>query len=281
MSTRPTSPPGSARSDVDIDAATADGGTAAVDRHGEALDARQAPSAADGSFADGALATPAEPSDPEPVDSPPETPAPAASSTRWRRLLPFVAIAAVLAGIGLGYYIYETGKRVKIDDAIVTAPSTTLTPRGGGTLKQVYASVGDMVRAHRPVARVGNEVITSDFPGTVISIRQDLGASIPAGATVATLINRGDLRAVGLVKEDSGLSDLRIGQRATVKVDAFGGREFRGVVDEISNQPHDQDLSFSISDKREEREYEVKVRFDGGPAPVLEQGMSAKLWVYK
>jgi hypothetical protein len=74
---------------------------------------------------------------------------------------------------------------------------------------------------------------------------------------------------------------VHIGQRAVVTVDAFGGREFHGVVDEVSQQPREQGIAFSISDKREVREFEVKVRFNGPPDPVLQQGMSARLWVYK
>jgi hypothetical protein len=86
---------------------------------------------------------------------------------------------------------------------------------------------------------------------------------------------------VGLIDEDKGLADLRIGQRATVEVDAFGGRKFLGTVEEVSDRPHRQDVAFSISDKREERQYEVKVRLDGRPDPGLKQGMSARIWVRK
>jgi len=218
----------------------------------------------------------------EEIDDGPAGPgAPERRSIPWRRIVPVAAIVLALAGAGAGYYIWQVSQRVKIDDAAIDAPQTTLPAHAGGNLKAVYASVGDMVRPYRPLARVGNEVITSDVSGMVISIRQDVGAFVPPGTTVVTLINPGALRAEGQVEEDKGLADLRIGQSAVVKVDAFGGRRFPGVVEEISDQPHQQDLNFSISDKRETRKYDVKVRLSGPPKPGLKQGMSARIWVYK
>lgn len=201
--------------------------------------------------------------------------------SRWRRIAPVAGIVALLAVAGIGYQVWRSSQRIEIEDSTITAPQVPVRSSGGGTLRQVYSAVGDDVRAHRPIARVGNEVITSDVPGTVVGIRDDVGSFISPGATVAWLIDRGELRAVGLIDEDEGLADLRIGQRATVKADTWGGREFFGTVEEISDRPHRQDIQFSISEKREARQYEVKVRFDGEPDPGLKQGMSARIWVRK
>jgi multidrug resistance efflux pump len=128
---------------------------------------------------------------------------------------------------------------------------------------------------------VGNEVVTADVSGTVTSIRQDIGAYVPPGTPVATLINRGDLRVVGRLKEDQGLSSIRIGQRADVTVDALGGRDFPGTVENVSKQPRDAGVAFAITDKRQTREYDVTVRLNRGLDPGMQQGMSARIWVYK
>jgi hypothetical protein len=45
--------------------------------------------------------------------------------------------------------------------------------------------------------------------------------------------------------------------------------------------PIQSDIVFSISDKREEKEFEVKATFDADAYPELKNGMSAKMWVYK
>ena len=200
---------------------------------------------------------------------------------RFRRLLP-ATVAIVVVGLALlGYQAWQGTKRVELEDAAIRAPQVNLIARSGGELKQVYASVGDDVPAHRPVARVGNEVISPDVPGTVVSIRDDIGANIAPGTMVAGLIDRSDLRAVGLVDEDGGLSDLRLGQRAKVELDAFPDRTFTGYVEEISRRPSDQAVNFAISDRDEARQYEVKVRLDGSPDPELRQGLSAEVEVTK
>ena len=181
----------------------------------------------------------------------------------------------------LGYQAWQGTKRVELEDAAIRAPQVNLPARGGGELKQVYASVGDDVRALAPVARVGNEVISADVPGTIVTIRDDIGADIAPGTVVAGLIDRNDLRAVGLVDEDGGLSDLRLGQRATIELDAFPDRTFTGYVEEISRRPSDQAVNFAISDREEARQYEVKVRLDGSPDTELRQGLSATVEVTK
>jgi hypothetical protein len=65
------------------------------------------------------------------------------------------------------------------------------------------------------------------------------------------------------------------------KVDAFGDKKYYGVVDEISSTSHESDVVFSISDKREKKKFDIKVRFNLAEYPELKNGMSAKLWVYK
>jgi multidrug resistance efflux pump len=220
---------------------------------------------------------------PDPAAAPTQETADAGSSgrRRFRRLIPVTA-AIVVVGLGLlGYQAWQGTKRVDLEDAAIRAPQVNLPARAGGELKQVYASVGDDVRALAPVARVGNEVISADVPGTIVSIRDDIGANIAPGTVVAGLIDRDDLRAVGLVDEDGGLSDLRLGQRATIALDAFPDRTFTGYVEEISRRPSDQAVNFAISDRDEARQYEVKVRLDGSPDFELRQGLSATVEVTK
>lgn len=202
-------------------------------------------------------------------------------SRRRRRVIGFSAVVIVLGIAGLGYEIWRNATWVDLENEMISAPQVTVPARAGGTLKAVYASLGDQVQANRPIARVGNEVITSDVSGTVVTIRDDLGAVIAPGTAVAGLIDRGDLRAVGTVDEDKGLEDLHIGQRAEVEVDAFSGRSFTGFVEDISARPQQQAVTFSISDKDDPREYEITVRLDGEPDPDLRQGMSGDISVRK
>jgi multidrug resistance efflux pump len=198
-----------------------------------------------------------------------------------RRLI-IVTVLAVLIGGGAWLFFEIRGAGiVDLDDASITAPQVDIRALAGGTLDEVDASIGDEVAARRPLARVGNEVISADVTGTVISIREDLGAQIAPGTVVASVIEPDELRAVGLVDEDAGLSELRVGQRALIKVDALPGQEFWGSVEEISQRPHKDPVSFSIADRDEAQKYEVKVRFDDPPLAELRQGMSAEIEVHR
>jgi multidrug resistance efflux pump len=95
------------------------------------------------------------------------------------------------------------------------------------------------------------------------------------------MINPEDLRVVARVEENKGLSDIQIGQKAIFTVDAFGSKEYSGVVDEISPTARSGDVVFNISSTREQQEFDVKIRFSILDYPELRNGMSAKAWIYK
>jgi multidrug resistance efflux pump len=94
------------------------------------------------------------------------------------------------------------------------------------------------------------------------------------------MINPDELRVIGRIEEDKGLKDIFVGQRAFFTVDAFGGEEFSGEVESVSPTPHEGDVVFNISDKREEKEFDIKIRYDDSHPEFLD-GMSAKVWIYK
>lgn len=200
-----------------------------------------------------------------------------------RRVLAVAAFLIVVVGGGIGIlaYLGVSNKTVYIEKASVSAPEVTLAPTVAGELRHTYVSVGDIITPNTVVAQVGVELIKSTSGGLVVEARSDLGASIAAGTPVVKTVDPTQLRVVGSVQEDKGLTDIKVGAPATFTVDAFGGKKFEGVVDEISPTAQSGDVVFSVSDKREEQNFDVKVRFDVASNPDLKNGMSAKLWVYK
>jgi hypothetical protein len=64
-------------------------------------------------------------------------------------------------------------------------------------------------------------------------------------------------------------------------MDAFPSKQYPGVVDSISPTARSSDIVFSISDKRAEQMFDVKVKYDIYAYPELLNGMSAKMWIYK
>jgi multidrug resistance efflux pump len=158
---------------------------------------------------------------------------------------------------------------------------TNLSASTGGTLQEVFVNVGDTVQNSAPIARVGDELIKANSDGQILSIDTNIGDNFAPGQTVATMIDPEALRVVGQVEEDKGLKDIKIGQEAIFTVDAFGSKEYSGIVDQINPTSDTGDIVFNISGTRQEQNFDVKVRFDVSQYPELKNGMSAKLWIYK
>ena len=191
-------------------------------------------------------------------------------------LIAFIIIAG--AG-GFAYYKYSSGQ-VYTDKAEVSAPTSDLAPQNAGILQEVLVKRGDYVNANTVVARVDNELIKTKDAGVVTNTQDSVGKLFNKGEAVVTTVNPDELRVIGHIDEDKGLSDIKIGQSATFTVDAFGSKKYEGIVDEISPSARQGDLVFNISDKRETRVFDVKIRFNTSEYPELQNGMSAKLWIY-
>ena len=190
-------------------------------------------------------------------------------------------LLVVIASIAGFIYWKITSARIYVEDAKISAPVTSLYPKVGGTLQEVYVNAGDIVEINAPIARVGNELIKAKSAGLILTINTTTGTSFGPTTAVATMINPSELKVVGQTQEDKGLKYLKVGQQAIFTVDAFGSKKYYGVVDEISPTAVEGDIVFNISDTRQESNFNVKVRFDATQYPELKNGMSAKLWIYK
>jgi len=202
------------------------------------------------------------------------------SKKKNRIILLAIVLAVISALVGLAVYA-RISNRVYIEKSEISASEISLSSTTGGVLEEVFVKSGDYITANTAIARVGQEIIKSKNDGLVISLSDDIGKNFGKGETVATMIDPNELRVVGHVQEDKGLKDIQVGQTAMFKVDAFGDKKYYGVVDEISSTSHESDVVFSISDKREKKKFDIKVRFNLAEYPELKNGMSAKLWVYK
>jgi multidrug resistance efflux pump len=186
--------------------------------------------------------------------------------------------AALVAG---GAYWINIQNRVYTDKAEISASITDLSPHNSGTLDELFVHAGDYVNENEAVARVGDQTIKAKSDGLIVSINDNIGKNLNPGEVVASMINPADLRVVGHIEENKGLKNIEIGQPAVFTVDAYGGKKYYGVVDEIGDTSRQSGIVFNISDKREVRQFDVKVRFDVNTYPELKNGMSAKIWIYK
>lgn len=207
-----------------------------------------------------------------------DTSSPQPTRSHWIRTGIIVAVIALAAGAFIYWRI--AAQSVYVDVASVAAPLIDLAPSQAGTLQEVYVHVGDTVPQDFTVARVDNQLIKSKVAGIIVSEPDTIGAQIKPGEAVVSMVDPTQLRVVGKVDEDKGLSSIHVGDPVVFTVDAFGSKQFSGVIDEISPTSEQSGVVFNISDKRQVKQFDVKARFDAGANPELKNGMSARMWIY-
>lgn len=210
-----------------------------------------------------------------------ETLKPAGSAKINRRQIILAFIVAIVIVIG-GYW-YASARTVYIDLSQIQAPIINLSPKNSGALQAVFVKVGDIVTANQPIARVGSEIVESKTNGEIISVNQNIGEyenAVTGEAIVATMIDPAQLRVVGRLDEDKGLASVKVGDIAKFTVDAFGAKEYYGVVDEIG-QTSIESVTSNVFNQRPTNRFDIYIRFNATKYPELKNGMSARIWIYK
>ena len=188
-------------------------------------------------------------------------------------------IIGIFAALGIFFVVRNALATVKIDNSQIAAPVITLGPSAPGALMEVYAHEGDEVSIGAQLAKVGTQIITAQTDGIITDIKKDIGTTYTPAQAVVSMIEPAELRVVGQIEENKGLSELAVGQSATFTVDAFGSQKYYGVIDSIAPTSNKSDVVFNISDKRQEQIFDVKIRYNVQAYPELKNGMSAKVMV--
>ena len=190
-----------------------------------------------------------------------------------------LAFFVVLTIVGI-FYWHTTRFQIYTDKAEIEAPNITISSAKGGTLQKMLVKEGEQIQANTGVAQIADEIIKANEPGLVISAGNNEGKTFNPGEPIAVLINPKDLRVVAHIDEDKGLSEISVGQKVSFTVDAFGGKKYYGVVDEISQTSRQSSVVFNISDKREVKQFDVKIRFNAEQYSEIKNGMSAKVTIF-
>jgi multidrug resistance efflux pump len=141
-----------------------------------------------------------------------------------------------------------------------------------------------MVRKDQILAKVGDQVLVAKTSGVITGVENTPGQLVNPSldpTPVITMIDPRELRVVGRVQEDKGLKDIAPGQHVMFTVDAYPSNQYQGIVETVAPSSSTGDIVFSISDKRQEQEFEVRVSYDVTAYPELKNGMSAKMWISK
>lgn len=204
-----------------------------------------------------------------------------AKPSRRRSVIMGLLIACIAAAVIGGLYVIHESKYVYTDKAEIEAPLIPIGPQTPGILKRVYVQEGDHVRASQTLAWVGDETVSAQVDGLVVDVKGDLGSPYQPGQAVVTMIQPEQLRVVARIDEDKGLKDIYAGQQAEFTLDAFGSKVFYGTVESVSPTKNAGDVVFNISDKREVKQYDVKIDYDAATGAQFQNGMSARVWIVK
>jgi len=205
--------------------------------------------------------------------------APVKRSTRSAAIVGGALMVAIVA-VGI-FYLITTQNQIYTDKADIEAPSVAIASPTGGTLQKMLVENGQQVAADTPVAQVADQILRTSEAGEVIDAQSVVGETVNPGAPVVTIIHPEDLRVVAHVDEDKGLNGIRVGQLVGFTVDASGSKKYTGVVDEISVTSRQSGVVFNISDQREVKQFDVKIKYDVSKYPELKNGMSAKVTIFK
>jgi len=204
------------------------------------------------------------------------------SSIRQHPLFLEVALIVVVVFAITGWlYWNDMQSKIYIENAEIRAPLVSLGPSQAGTIDSIYVKEGDRVVHGQRLASVSGQLITAPTSGVIIAIAGKPGQLITPQNAVVTMVNPDDFRVVGKLQEDKGLKDVKPGQKVVFTVDAFGDKQYNGTVESVGMTPVQSDIVFSISDKRQEKQFEIKAIFDTSAYPELKDGMSTKMSIYK
>ncbi len=195
-------------------------------------------------------------------------------------VISIISFIVIFGLLGIFLFWQESSTTVFIEDSNLEAPIINLAPSTPGVLNALYVKEGDMVAANSQVALVGSQIISTGDGGLVASAPVVLGSYFSPGQTVVSIVNVSEMKVVGQLEETKGLDRIKVGQRATFSVDAFPGKTYEGIVDNVSSTADDTGVAFDISDQRPIEKFDVEVRFNVADYPELKSGMSAKITVY-
>jgi multidrug resistance efflux pump len=148
-------------------------------------------------------------------------------------LIAVLAVVVVLAGCAAFYYLSFSSRYFTTDNAKVTAKMYHITPSMSGKLLEWSAKEGQRVEKDDILGR--QEVlpyITSPITGTVVENDGVQGQMVTPATQLAVVADTDNLY-IGVNIEETNIEKIKVGQITDVKIDAYPGKTFKGVVTEI------------------------------------------------
>ena len=168
-----------------------------------------------------------------------------------------IIIIFIVSGI---LFYKHISSYVSLEDSNVSAPIISIGPESQGILDEVYVKENDIITAGQPLARIGAEILKAKVDGIIVSVNNTPGQIFNSSQAVIKMINPNESRIIGTIKEDAGFSKISVGNPVSFTLDAFPHEKYIGFVEEVSPTAKDSSVVFSISDKREVKDFTIKVK---------------------
>jgi multidrug resistance efflux pump len=191
-----------------------------------------------------------------------------------------VLVLVVGGFFGIRYWL-DVQSKIYIENSEISAPIISMSPVTPGIIDSVFVKEGDAVTEGQQLAQVGNQFILAKTSGIVIWVQNTPGQMASGATVILKMIDPNSLRVIGHIEEDKGLSQVQVGQNVDFTADAFSSKQYQGVVESVAPTSNDSKIVFSISDQRQEKLFDVTIKYDVNAYPELKNGMSAKMWIHK
>jgi HlyD family secretion protein len=122
-------------------------------------------------------------------------------------------------------------------------------------------------------ARLAEATIVAPIDGVVLRKNLEAGETANPGASIVTLLDAGNIWLRAFVPE-TDIGRVRVGQPATISVDAYPGRGFPGSISEISSEAEFTPKNVQTKKERVNLVFRIKVAVRN-PDGVLKPGMPA------
>jgi HlyD family secretion protein len=148
----------------------------------------------------------------------------------------------------------------------------------GPRAERIAAARAQLAQANAAVAQVtatlANMTLRSPFDGVVTVRSREPGETVPAGASVLTVMNRDD-RWVRIYVPETRIGAVRLGGPATITTDTYRGKSYPGTIAYIASEAEFTPKTVQTKEERVKLVYAVKVRIDMDKSYDLKPGMPA------
>jgi len=150
-----------------------------------------------------------------------------------KKAVAMILAVAIIAGAGVGAFMWYNAGFIATDNAKVATTMIPVSANGAGVLERFALQEGQQVSMDEVLGWVeGGNAMRSPVNGLVTQTNAVQGQQVSPMETVAVISYTGNVHIQANI-EETDILNVRLGQRAYVRIDTFGRQRFAGYVSNI------------------------------------------------